>query len=117
MSEVVLKILPSPAWREATADGVFKGSEVDLNDGFIHFSSPEQIFATAAKHFRGQHDLVVVAFCAADLGAGLRWEASRGGDLFPHLYGEVRTDLALWIEPAPLDRDGLPIIPERAQSC
>ena len=117
MSEVVLKILPSSAWREAVVDGVFKGSAVDLRDGFIHFSCPTQIVETAAKHFRNQHDLVVVAFQTADLGPELKWEVSRGGGLFPHLYSDVCTKLALWVEPAPLDHDGWAIIPERARSC
>lgn len=116
-NDVVLKIMPAQAWRDACTQGTYSGSKVDVADGFIHLSSPAQVAETAAKHFRGQADLVVVAFDAATLGAALKWEPSRGGDLFPHLYGELPTAQALWVEPAPLGGNGAPQIPERVKSC
>src|SRR6266700_2543927 len=86
---VVYKICPRTLWREAERDGVFRGAPVDCADGYIHFSTAEQVEETAAKHFAGERDLVLVAVDTAALGAALRWEPSRGGALFPHLYGEL----------------------------
>ena len=83
------KIFPGSLWREAERKGVFRGSEVDLRDGFIHFSTAGQVTETAAKHFAGQNDLVLVRVDAGRLGAALKWEPSRGGALFPHLYGDL----------------------------
>ena len=67
----------------AERDGIFRGSEVDLRDGFIHFSSAEQVAETAAKHFAGARDLMLLRVNAASLGERLKWEPSRGGALFP----------------------------------
>jgi uncharacterized protein (DUF952 family) len=88
----VYKIVPAALWRDAEAAGKFRGSEVDRRDGFIHFSSAAQAAETAAKHFAGQADLLLVWVVAGALGAALKWEPSRGGALFPHLYGDL--DLA-----------------------
>ena len=85
----IYKICPAALWREAERAGSFRGSAVDLRDGFIHFSSAAQVAETAAKHFAGQHDLVLLRVDAARLGAALKWEPSRGGALFPHLYGDL----------------------------
>ena len=79
---VVYKICPRAAWEEACRAGAFTGSADDRRDGFIHLSAPHQLAGTAAKHFRGQADLVLVAFKAARLGPKLVWEPSRDGDLF-----------------------------------
>ncbi len=76
-------------WREAARDGVFRGAPIDLADGYIHFSTAAQVAETAARHFAGATDLVLVAVDAAALGDALRWEPSRGGALFPHLYGTL----------------------------
>ncbi len=111
---MILKILERDAWRSACRDGHYRGSQDDMRDGFIHFSAPRQVAATAAKYFSGKADLVIVAFDETALGDMLKWEPSRGGDLFPHLYGPLPTALALWEEPLPLDGDGMPIIPEGA---
>ena len=81
----IYKIVPVEVWREAEAAGEFKGSPVDVTDGFIHFSTGSQVQATADKHFAGQTGLLLVAV-DGDL-LELKWEPSRGGDLFPHLYG------------------------------
>ena len=103
----VYKICPAPLWREAERVRVFHGSAVDRRDGFIHFSSAEQVEETAAKHFAGQHDLLLIAVDAARLGAALKWEPSRGGALFPHLYGELDLAAVTEVTPLALGPDGL----------
>jgi uncharacterized protein (DUF952 family) len=85
----IYKICPASAWREAERQGVFRGSADDRRDGFIHFSAASQVAGTAAKHFAGQTGLFLIAIDAAALGEALKWEPSRGGELFPHLYGEL----------------------------
>lgn len=84
---VVYKILRASEWAVFTTTGQFAGSADDLQDGFIHLSTEAQLRGTLTKHFAGEADLVIVEFEVAALGAHLRWEASRGGALFPHLYG------------------------------
>ena len=86
MADIIYKICPEALWREAEKAGRFDGAPVDLADGYIHFSTPEQVRETAAKHFAGQRDLLLVAVDAASLGSTLKWEVSRGGALLPHLY-------------------------------
>jgi uncharacterized protein (DUF952 family) len=81
---------------------------VDLADGFIHFSTAAQAAETARRHFAGQGDLVVLAVEAGALGGALKWEPSRGGDLFPHLYGELAANLVVWLRAAPLGAAGVP---------
>jgi uncharacterized protein (DUF952 family) len=100
------KICPAALWREAEIAGVFRGSEVDIHDGFIHFSTAEQAAETAAKHFAGQSDLVLVGVDAAKLGAALKWEPARGGALFPHLYGELDPAAVASVVSLPLGPDG-----------
>ncbi len=106
MNATIYKISPEPTWRQAEADGVFTGSPVDLADGFIHFSTAAQAPETARRHFAGQGDLLLVAVDAAGLGSALRYEPSRGGDLFPHLYGPLTMDAVRWVRPLPLGPDG-----------
>ncbi|MFN4143821.1 DUF952 domain-containing protein [Aestuariivirga sp.] len=96
------KILSAAEWREALAKGVFEGSAVDRKDGFIHLSAAHQVRETARRHFAGEADLVLVGFAEADLPA-LKWEPSRGGELFPHVYGPIATRLAVKAEPLPLE--------------
>jgi uncharacterized protein (DUF952 family) len=103
---LIYKICPASMWQEAEAKGVFIGASIDLADGYIHFSTAEQAQETAAKHFVGQRDLLLVAIDPESLGASLRWEPSRGGALFPHLYGRLPTAAALWAKPLPLDASG-----------
>jgi uncharacterized protein (DUF952 family) len=105
---MIYKILPLAAWDDALAKGRFDGSSIDLQDGYIHFSTAAQAQETAAKHFRGQRGLVVVAVEAEALGDALRWEPSRGGQLFPHLYGPLDPALAKGVAEAPLGADGVP---------
>jgi uncharacterized protein (DUF952 family) len=110
----IYKICPAKAWREAEQQGAYRGSADDARDGFIHFSTAAQVPGTAAKHFARQADLVLVAVPAEALGAALRWEPSRGGDLFPHLYGELSPDLATGVTALPLGPNGPHQIPELA---
>jgi uncharacterized protein (DUF952 family) len=110
----IYKICSAQEWREAERDGAFRGSEVDRRDGYIHFSTADQAGETARKHFAGQNDLVLVSVDADALGSGLKWEPSRGGALFPHLYGELPVTAAIRVEPLPLDAVGQRIFPPLA---
>ena len=112
MSELIYKIAPQALWREAEAKGVFAGAPVDLADGYIHFSTAAQAAETAAKHFAGQDDLLLVAVDAGRLGAALKWEVSRGGALFPHLYAPLDPAAVAWVRPLPLGEDGRHVFPE-----
>lgn len=105
---LIYKILSRAEWLAAEAAGVFQGSAVDLADGYIHFSTAAQAQETARRHFAGRDDLVVLTVETEDLGADLKWERSRGGDLFPHLYGALRTSLVRAVSDAPLGVDGVP---------
>lgn len=104
----VYKILSRAEWAAAQAAGAFAGSAVDREDGFIHFSTADQAPETARRHFAGQAELVVLEVEADDLGAALKWEPSRGGDLFPHLYGPLPVEKVRAVTEAPLDLDGVP---------
>ena len=106
----IYKILPREAWMQAQAAGRFEGSSVDLADGFIHFSTASQAAETARRHFAGQADLVLLEVEAGALGEDLKWEPSRGGDLFPHLYGALQANQVLAVHEAPLGADGVPQI-------
>ena len=86
---MIYKLLPTAGWRAAQATGALLGSEVDLADGFVHFSTAEQVVETAARHFAGQSGLTMLAVDGERLGEALRFERSRGGALFPHLYGPL----------------------------
>lgn len=109
---ILYKILPAAQWDAAQAVGLFTGSAVDLQDGFIHLSTGGQMRETAARHFHGQDGLVLVGFREEDL-PNLKWEASRGGDLFPHVYGAIDTGLAVTLHPLPLE-NGVHRFPEGA---
>jgi uncharacterized protein (DUF952 family) len=108
---LLYKICPESVWREAERLGRLDGSAADLADGFIHLSTAGQVRATAAKHFAGQTDLLLVAIDEARLGGGLRYEPSRGGDLFPHLYGPLPVEAVRWVERLPLGPDGDHLFP------
>jgi uncharacterized protein (DUF952 family) len=103
---LIFKIVDAEAWRAAEAAGVFSGAPVDLADGYIHFSTAEQAPETAAKWFAGRDDLVLAAIDADALGPALRWESSRGGALFPHLYAPLPLTAVVWARPLPRDADG-----------
>ncbi len=109
---IIYKICPAEVWRKAETEGAFRGAGVDLADGFIHFSTADTVKETAARHFAGVADLVLVAFDDLALGPELRYEPSRGGALFPHLYGRLDPALALWVKPLSLDADGRHVFPD-----
>ena len=94
---LVYKVCAAPEWSAAVATGTYVGSPVDRRDGFIHLSAAAQLEETLRRHFAGQRDLLLVAIDPDAVGAGLRWEPSRGGELFPHLYGELPVALARWV--------------------
>jgi uncharacterized protein (DUF952 family) len=112
MTDLIYKITPEQPWRAAEAAGLYTGAPIDLADGFIHLSGPDQVAETAAKHFAGQQDLLLVAVEAAALGDALRWDVSRGGALFPHLYGPLPMSAVRRVEPLPLDSQGRHVFPE-----
>lgn len=109
---LVYKIFRAGEWRAAKAAGVFAGSASDRSDGFIHFSTAGQARATAAKHFAGESDLTLAAVEAERFGAAMKWEVSRGGALFPHLYAELPLAAILWTAPLGLGEDGAHVFPE-----
>jgi uncharacterized protein (DUF952 family) len=103
---LIYKIVDAQSWSAAVGQGRFDGAAIDLADGFIHFSTRAQVQETAAKHFAGQEGLLLVAVATLDLGDALVYEPSRGGALFPHLYGPLPTALARFALPLPLRPDG-----------
>lgn len=112
MQPIIYKICPASLWREAEAAGVFKGAAIDLTDGYIHFSTADQVKETAARHFAGQPDLLLAAIDAAALGTALKYEPSRGGALFPHLYADLLLTAVTWVKPLPLAADGSHVFPD-----
>jgi len=109
--QTIYKILPAALWAEAERAGVFKGAAIDLKDGYIHFSTADQAAETARLYFAGQQGLVLVAVNGAALGDALKWEVSRGGALFPHLYAHLNPASVLWAKPMPLGPDGAHVMP------
>ena len=107
---LIYKLLPRADWVRASALGTYDGSAVDLTDGFIHFSTAEQVQETARKHFRGVTELVLLEVDSEALVAPVTWEPSRGGALFPHLYGPMPASAVLRAHPVELDSDGVPVI-------
>lgn len=110
-TRLIYKICPHALWAEAEAVGIFTGAPVDHADGYIHFSTATQARETAAKHFAGQTDLRLIAVEAAALGPQLKWEPSRGGALFPHLYAPLPLDAVAWVRDLPLGADGVHVFP------
>ncbi|MGH6825842.1 DUF952 domain-containing protein [Methyloceanibacter sp.] len=106
MGEPVYKICPDSALQEAKRLGRFDGSADDARDGFIHLSAASQVAGTLAKYFAGQRDLVLLAVDPERLGERLRWELSRGGELFPHLYGPLELEHVISVQPLVLQEDG-----------
>ena len=103
---VIYKIVPQALWRDAQVRGRFEGAPVDQTDGFVHFSTAPQVRETAARHFAGGRDLLLVSVEEVRLGPALRYEPSRGGDLFPHLYGALSVTDVLRVHALPLRPDG-----------
>jgi len=99
MADLIYKICDAGLWEAAKAAGRFDGAAIDLTDGYIHFSTAGQVRETAEKHFSGLENLLLIAVPTEPLGKALKWEPSRGGALFPHLYGPLDPNLAAWVEP------------------
>ena len=112
MQGTIYKICETALWREAERDGLFRGAGIDARDGFIHFSTAAQIAETAARHFAGKIGLMLVAVDAGALGEALKWEASRGGELFPHLYAALPLGNVLWARPLPAGADRQRVLAE-----
>jgi uncharacterized protein (DUF952 family) len=106
----VYKILSRAEWREALASGRFAGSPVDLKDGYIHLSAAAQAQETARLHFAGRGDLILLRLEARRMGDALKWEPSRGGALFPHLYGALDCSLVESADSIPIGADGTPLL-------
>lgn len=111
---MIYKVVPAAVWQQAVAAGRFAGAGVDLADGYIHFSTAAQVAETAAKHFSGLTGLLLVAVDPAACGSALRWEPSRGGALFPHLYQDLPLDAIRWAADLPLGPDGRHQFPDLA---
>jgi uncharacterized protein (DUF952 family) len=114
MTQMIYHMCRADEWATATESGAYRGSSQDLADGFIHFSTGAQIVESARRHRAGQDGLLLVAVEAARLGGRLRWEPSRGGELFPHLYGPLDPAESASVRPLPLGADGLHVFPELA---
>jgi len=112
MAEPVYKILAEAALDAAKSEGRFLGTGDDLRDGFIHLSAAYQVAGTLAKYYAGEEDLLLVAVDPARLGEALKWEPSRGGDLFPHLYGPLPLEAILSVDWLELDDDNRHILPQ-----
>ena len=108
---LIYKIVSRQQWDAAVKEGVFAGAAIDLQDGYIHFSTAEQAAETAAKHFSQQPDLLLVAVETASLGGELKWEPSRGGALFPHLYASLDPNSVCSVVELPVGEDGLHVFP------
>jgi uncharacterized protein (DUF952 family) len=106
LMSTIYKICPRALWQDAERKGRFDGAPIDAADGFIHFSTADQVRETAAKHFAGQDDLLLLAVDGDRLGAALKYEVSRGGALFPHLYASLDLAAVLWVKPLPLGPSG-----------
>jgi uncharacterized protein (DUF952 family) len=108
----IYKICGASLWREAEESGQFYGAPIDVQDGYLHFSTALQVRDTAARHFAGQVDLLLIAIDAEKLSDKLRFEPSRGGDLFPHLYAPLPLSAVLWSKPLALGPDGNHVFPD-----
>lgn len=111
--DLAYKILTAEQAARFSGAGAFEGAPIDLEDGYIHLSAADQVAQTAAKHFAGQDGLVLIALRVAAMGDALRWEPSRGGALFPHLYAPMTAAMVAWTAPMPL-RDGAFALPDLA---
>ncbi len=109
---VIYKICDVALWAKAERAGVFNGAEIDINDGFIHFSTGDQLASTLARHFAGRDNLLLIAVDAKTLGSKVIYEEARDGDLFPHLYQPLELKYVLWTKSLAIDASGGHIIPQ-----
>ncbi len=112
MPNLIYHMCRAEEWEAARPAGSYPGSSQDLADGFIHFSTAEQVTGSAAKHRAGQDGLVLLTVDGDVLGDALKWEPSRGGALFPHVYGELPVSAVLRADPLPLGPDGRHLFPD-----
>ena len=117
MTKIVYKIVAVADWQQATQSGGYAGSADDIRDGFIHLSARHQLRGTLEKHFKHKNGLLLIAFEENKLGSALRWELSRGGELFPHLYGDLPSSHVLWQRPLALGADGIHALDEAWFTC
>ncbi|MDF3348783.1 DUF952 domain-containing protein [Sulfitobacter sp. KE34] len=99
---LIFKIFRADEWAALRKNGVSDGAPIDVTDGYVHISTAEQAAETAAKHFKGEDGLFLLALEADALGDALKWEPSRGGALFPHLYRPLKIEDVVWAQPLPL---------------
>ena len=111
-NKIIFHICRSDEWHSAIERGMYSGSSQDKKDGYIHFSASNQVIESAAKHRAGQKGLVLLTVDGDLLEPSLKWEAARGGELFPHLYGDLPINAVLRAEELPLGPDGLHIFPK-----
>lgn len=111
---LIFKITTLGEWANAEVAGRYNGSAVDQRDGYIHFSTATQVRETLEKHYSGLDGLVLVAIDADELGSALVYEPSRGGALFPHLYGQLPISSVMWVKPLVLRADGSHVVPDLA---
>jgi uncharacterized protein (DUF952 family) len=109
---LIYKIVTAAQWAEAEELGEFLGAPIDLEDGYMHFSTSAQVVETVEKHFHGQLDLLIVSVDADGLGEALKWEPSRGGDLFPHLYANLAMTSVISVDDLPMGKGGKHMFPE-----
>jgi len=109
---LIFKVCKKNEWEEAVYQGFYNGSDIDIKDGYIHFSTKEQVKETVEKHFKKQNDLILIAFDTNDLINNLKWEPARNGDLFPHYYGFINTNSAKKIYSLELGADNIHKFPE-----
>ncbi|OSQ51513.1 DUF952 domain-containing protein [Marivita geojedonensis] len=103
---MIYKILRSDEWDALQAQGETSGAPIDVTDGYVHFSTADQVRETAAKHFAGEAGLMLLAYDETAMEGDLRWEPSRGGALFPHLYGPLRLSEVVWAKPLLMQGNG-----------
>lgn len=106
MDPSLYKVVSCEDWQQAVSAGVFRGFGIDLEDGFIHLSTGDQVKDTVRRYFSGRTDLMLVSIDSSGLGQTLRWEPSRGGALFPHVHGTIPMSAVLQAEPLPLGEHG-----------
>ncbi|ANT60728.1 hypothetical protein AYJ57_10340 [Salipiger sp. CCB-MM3] len=109
---LIYKILRADEWAALQAQGETAGAPIDVADGYIHFSTSEQVRETASKHFSGVEGLHLLCYETEDLGDQLRWEPSRGGALFPHLYAALPMAGLKWARPLPVGSSGAHVFPD-----
>ena len=116
MEKLIYHMCRADEWNQALRAGSYSGSSQDQADGFIHFSTAHQVRVSAAKHRAGQDNLILLEVDSERLGNALKWEESRGGALFPHLYGELPTEAVKAASPLLLDEDNMHVFPDHIPS-